>query len=137
MGSRPNGVYVPRFRSVSSKHPDFIRGYGFRGGAGRSGWQGRARSAGIGAEFKNRLAALGPWSLSFGGFGEMLQSVFNGLETTQANADAAVQGLALGDPVDIHDVMLATETEALAFQLALQVRNHLVETVKTVFNMQV
>ena len=72
-----------------------------------------------------------------GGFGKMLQSVFNGLETAQANADSAVQGLALGDSVDIHDVVLATEMESLAFQFALQVRNRLVETVNTVFNMQV
>ena len=77
IGSRPNGIYVPRFRNVSARHPDFVRGYGFQGGAGRQGWQGRARSAGIGLEFKNRLTALGPWSLTFNGFGEMLPNEAN------------------------------------------------------------
>jgi choline dehydrogenase-like flavoprotein len=74
VGARPNGILVPRFRNVdaASRHASFIRGYQFQGGAGRGGWQGRARSPGIGPEFKARLTRLGPWTMSFGGFGEML-----------------------------------------------------------------
>ncbi len=71
-GERPNGIYVPRFRNVSAKHPDFVRGYGFQGGAGRGGWEGSHNEAGIGAEFKARLTRLGPWRMGFAGFGEML-----------------------------------------------------------------
>jgi len=72
IGERPNGIYVPRFRNVTSRHPDFIRGYGFQGGAGRGGWQAALHAPGIGAALKARLSDLGPWSMSFGGFGEML-----------------------------------------------------------------
>lgn len=73
IGSRPNGIYVPRFRNISERHPDFIRGYGFQGGAGRSGgWRAAARAPGIGIEFKSRLTEFGPWRMSFGGYGEML-----------------------------------------------------------------
>lgn len=72
IGQRPNGIYVPRFRNVTSRHPDFIRGYGFQGGASRVGWQQRARSPGIGLDFKRRLSEPGPWTMSFSGFGEML-----------------------------------------------------------------
>ena len=72
IGNRPNGIYVPRFRNLTTRHPDFIRGYGFQGGAGRSGWEGALRAPGIGPTFKARLSALGPWTMSFGGFGEML-----------------------------------------------------------------
>jgi choline dehydrogenase-like flavoprotein len=72
VGHRPNGIYVPRFRNVASRHPGFIRGYGFQGGAGRSGWEASARAPGIGLAFKERLTRLGPWTMSFGGFGEML-----------------------------------------------------------------
>jgi choline dehydrogenase-like flavoprotein len=76
IGARPNGILVPRFRNLdaATRHASFIRGYQFQGGAGRGGWQGRARSPGIGAEFKARLTQLGPWTMSFGGFGEMLPS---------------------------------------------------------------
>lgn len=72
VGNRPNGIYVPRFRNVSAHRQDFIRGYAFQGGSWRPGWQGRAREPGLGAEFKKRLTELGPWGMSFAGFGEML-----------------------------------------------------------------
>jgi len=72
IGQRPNGIYVPRFRNVTTRHPAFIRGYGFQGGAGRAGWEGRARAPGIGLAFKDSLTRPGPWMMSFAGFGEML-----------------------------------------------------------------
>ena len=72
VGDRPNGIYVPRFRNVSTRHPDFIRGYGFQGGGRRAGPEGRIRGPGIGLDFKHRLLEPGPWSMAFGGFGEML-----------------------------------------------------------------
>jgi choline dehydrogenase-like flavoprotein len=71
-GSRPNGIYVPRFRNVQSRHPDFIRGYGFQGGASREGWQTRVSIAGIGRALKQQLTDLGPWVMALNGFGEML-----------------------------------------------------------------
>jgi len=72
IGERPNGIYVPRFRNVTSRYPDFIRGYGFQGGAGRAGWHAALHAPGIGQALKARLTELGPWSMSFAGFGEML-----------------------------------------------------------------
>ena len=72
IGARPNGIYVPRFRNVSSTHPDFIRGYGFQGGAGRAGWQGATRAPGIGIALKSKLTTPGPWTMTFNGYGEML-----------------------------------------------------------------
>ena len=72
IGERPNGIYVPRFRNVTSRYPDFIRGYGFQGGAGRAGWHAALHAPGIGPALKARLTELGPWSMSFAGFGEML-----------------------------------------------------------------
>jgi choline dehydrogenase-like flavoprotein len=77
IGQRPNGIYVPRFRNVTTRHPDFIRGYGFQGGAGRSGWEAKARSSGIGLAFKESLTRPGPWTMSFAGFGETLPNPNN------------------------------------------------------------
>lgn len=72
-GSRPNGIYVARFRNVTDRHPDFIRGYGMQGGAGRSGWGRGGGLAGYGADFKRQLTdELGPWRLGIGGWGECL-----------------------------------------------------------------
>ncbi len=72
IGERPNGIYVPRFRNVTSRQPDFVRGYGFQGGAGRSGWDAATRASGLGLAFKERLTQLGPWNMTFNGYGEML-----------------------------------------------------------------
>jgi len=72
IGNRPNGIYVPRFRNVSARHPDFIRGYGLQGQAGRPGWEAALRAPGIGLALKARLGRLGPWTMSFWGFGKML-----------------------------------------------------------------
>ena len=71
-GNRPNGIYVARFRNVTERHPSFIRGYGFQGGAIRGNWHRGAITPGFGAEFKNALSGLGPWTLWIGGWGECL-----------------------------------------------------------------
>jgi choline dehydrogenase-like flavoprotein len=71
-GRRPTGIYVPRFRNVVDKHPDFVRGYAFGGGASREGWQSAAWKPGFGKDFKAMLRKPGPWSFSLYGQGEML-----------------------------------------------------------------
>src|SRR6185436_20627443 len=48
-GSRPNGTYLPRFRNLDSRHPDFLRGYGYQGGGGRGGWGRGSSMPGFGA----------------------------------------------------------------------------------------
>jgi len=73
VGRRPDAIYIPRFRNVKTKHPDFLRGYGFEGRAERAGWERGADMPGFGAAFKKSLINdLGPWELNVGGFGEML-----------------------------------------------------------------
>ena len=77
-GNRPNGIYVARFRNVTDKHPKFVRGYGFQGGASRAHWDRGARQKGFGAAFKNSLLRdLGPWQVWLGGWGECLPRADN------------------------------------------------------------
>jgi len=72
-GRRPNGIYIARFRNVTSQHPDFLRGYGMQGGSGRGGWGRGSGMPGYGAAFKQSLIdELGPWTLSASGWGETL-----------------------------------------------------------------
>lgn len=70
-GRRANSVYVPRFRNIKEKRPDYIRGFGYQGGAGRRGWSGQDASL-IGSELKEAATIPGPWGIGFGGFGECL-----------------------------------------------------------------
>jgi len=75
-GRRPNGIYVPRFRNLgkSTARKDFVRGYGYQGGASRENWMRGVKEAelGIGAELKQQLIQPGPWQMGLMGFGECL-----------------------------------------------------------------
>ncbi len=78
-GSRPNGIYIPRYRNLrADEELPFLRGYGYQGRASRLGWQSMARLIpGFGAEFKASLREPGPWTMSIGGFGECLPNADN------------------------------------------------------------
>jgi choline dehydrogenase-like flavoprotein len=87
-GNRPNGIYLVRFRNVKERHPGFLRGYAFQGGAGRSGWGRGQGMTGFGAEFKESLIRdLGPWRFTFYGFGEMLPRHENYVELDPETKD--------------------------------------------------
>ena len=89
IGNRPDAIYVPRFRNVKTKHPDFLRGYGFEGRAERAGWGRGSEMPGFGAEFKKSLVGdLGPWEMTFDGFGEMLPRHENYVELDPHLVDA-------------------------------------------------
>jgi choline dehydrogenase-like flavoprotein len=70
---RPVTPYVPRFRNMTDKHPDFIRGYHFQGGGGAYEYPGLAHDLpGFGKAFKSSVRKYYPALLSIGGFGEVL-----------------------------------------------------------------
>ncbi len=88
IGNRPNGIYMPRFRNIKDKHPDFVRGYGFQGGGGREGWSRGSETPGFGVDFKHTLRQPGPWRFTFGGFGECLPHPENRMELNKDKLDA-------------------------------------------------
>jgi choline dehydrogenase-like flavoprotein len=71
-GRRPNGIYIPRFRNIGKDKRDYIRGFGYQGGASRTGWQRGIAEMNFGADFKDELSKPGPWQMGIGGFGECL-----------------------------------------------------------------
>ena len=73
-GRRPNGIYIPRFRNINSKSEkvDFIRGYGYQGGAGRSDYRTMVAEAAYGQELKKAILEPGAWRINLLGFGEVL-----------------------------------------------------------------
>ena len=71
-GRRANGFYIPRFANIGGDKRDFLRGYGYQGGAGRQGWSRDVAELNIGAEFKEALTEPGSWTIGAGGFGEIL-----------------------------------------------------------------
>ena len=88
IGRRPNGIYVPRFRNVKTKSPEFLRGYGYQGEGYRLGWQRGIAEAGFGADFKKSLSKPGPWRFTLYGFGECLPNHDNFVELDKGTVDA-------------------------------------------------
>jgi choline dehydrogenase-like flavoprotein len=70
-GRRPNGIYIPRFRNVGSDKRDYVRGFGYQGGASR-GRGAEIAEFTIGSDFKQALSEPGKWTMGMGGFGEIL-----------------------------------------------------------------
>jgi len=86
-GRRPGGLYIPRFRNVTEDARDYVRGYGFQGGASRMGWRSAANGPGVGVELKDRVRQLGPWMMFISGFGEMLPYEHNRLTLSGTETD--------------------------------------------------
>lgn len=86
-GRRPTGLYIPRFRNVTEPG-EFLRGYGYQGGAQRMGWRSAALGMpGIGVELKERVRKLGPWMVFISGFGEMLPNPENRVTLNTGQTD--------------------------------------------------
>ncbi len=72
-GRRPSGIYIPRYRNVSeATKRDYIRGFGYQGGASREGWNRGATELGVGASLKENMTKPGPWQMGLLAFGECL-----------------------------------------------------------------
>jgi choline dehydrogenase-like flavoprotein len=71
-GRKPIGFSIPRFRNITERRPDYLRGFNLQGEASRSGWWRAFSQKTIGADLKNSVSQPGPWSIGFTGFGECL-----------------------------------------------------------------
>jgi len=73
-GRRPGGFYIPRFRNLNKKsaRKDYIRGFGYQGGSGRSNWKRGISEMSFGKDLKEELLKPGSWHIGMGGFGECL-----------------------------------------------------------------
>jgi choline dehydrogenase-like flavoprotein len=71
-GRRPVSGYIPRFRNIYNDKRNYIRGFGYQGGAGRGRGADVAEMM-IGEDLKNALSVPNDdWKISITGFGEML-----------------------------------------------------------------
>jgi choline dehydrogenase-like flavoprotein len=88
IGRRPNGIYIPRFRNVGDdKRTDYVRGFGYQGGASREGWGRGVKEMMIGEELKHSLETPGAWSIGVTGFGECLPYADNRVTLNKEKTD--------------------------------------------------
>lgn len=89
-----------------------------------------SQSANLGA------AAKGAATESAQPFSDLLTDAVGQVNTLEAQAHDAVNGLMTGSGVDVHTAMIATQKASAAFELALAVRNKAVQTYQTMMGMQ-
>ncbi len=70
-------------------------------------------------------------------FQNLLGDAIGSLEKLQSEADVSAARFVAGEPVELHEVLLATERVSIAFQLVVQARNKVVEAYQDVMRMQV
>lgn len=70
-------------------------------------------------------------------FAQLFQEKLAQVESIQQEADALTESFLVGEPVELHQVMLAMEKADLALQLTVQIKNKLVEAYKEISHMQV
>jgi choline dehydrogenase-like flavoprotein len=73
-GRRANGIYIPRFRNLGGKtnQKEFLRGYGYQGGAGRGSASELVAELKYGPELKEAILKPGEWRINLLAFGETL-----------------------------------------------------------------
>ena len=87
-----------------------------------------------------RGAVMADTSATFGvqpSFGRMVADGLQKLNQELKASQADLQGLALGETRNLHEVMVRLEESRIAFQLMLQVRNRVLEAYQEVMRMQV
>jgi len=91
---------------------------------------------GIGIEEIGKLQKPNDLNKSDGSFSDLINAQIDKLNQSQINADNMTEAFIKGDIDDLHAVMIATEEARLSLDLALQIRNKVVEAYKEINNIQ-
>ena len=116
----PIGPLPSAFTQIVQRGQDAARGIevpvfpGSSGGAGTAGAQEE-----IGPSFKDTLSRA-----------------VNEISDTRARGADLAKRFAAGEPVELHTVMAASEEAGLALDLAIEMRNKVVEAYRSLINMQ-
>ena len=86
-GRRANGIYLTRFANLYQDKREYLRGFGYQGGASRKDWKRNIAEYMIGEELKTQLTEPGPWTMGIGGFGELLPYHENKISLDQTRKD--------------------------------------------------
>jgi flagellar hook-basal body complex protein FliE len=69
-------------------------------------------------------------------FSRFLKDAINKVNTEQIKADVMTEKLVKGENVDLHQVMIASQKASISLQLAVEVRNKVIEAYQEVMRMQ-
>jgi choline dehydrogenase-like flavoprotein len=86
-GRRPNGFYIPRYQNLFGDKRQYLRGFGYQGGAGREDWGRAVQELGVGAKFKDDMSLPGTWNIGATAFAEMLPNHANTVTLDNSKKD--------------------------------------------------
>ena len=88
-GRRPGGIYLPRFRNLGgdTDQKNYLRGYGYQGGASRSHYDEMVAELAYGKNLKESITKPGKWRFLLLGFGECLPYHENKMTLDYENLD--------------------------------------------------
>jgi flagellar hook-basal body complex protein FliE len=69
-------------------------------------------------------------------FGDLFKKAIGQVSDAQDNATDYVQRFMRGEPVELHQVMAATEEAGIALEMLVELRNKLTDAYRTIINMQ-
>lgn len=69
-------------------------------------------------------------------FGDLFRRAVNDTSGLQDDAKDMISAFLRGEPVELHQVMAASEEAAISLELLVEVRNKLTEAYRTVMNIQ-
>lgn len=84
-GRRANGIFIPRYRNIGNDKRNYLRGFDYQGGGGRS--RGTSSDESFGAAFKQAQTEFGSWKFSLSAFGETLPYETNRITLHSSKTD--------------------------------------------------
>ena len=69
-------------------------------------------------------------------FAETLENALGEVSELQTEARDAITAFLRGEPVEVHEVMAATEEAGIALEMLIEVRNKLAEAYQSIISMQ-
>src|SRR5262245_4665602 len=111
-----------------------IGGNGFGNGIGIGGR--RPLGLDVGGELARRPSLGGADEAKGSSFSDTLKQALGQVSEAQDTAQDYVQRFVRGEPVELHQVMAATEEAGLAVEMLVELRNKFTEAYRSVANMQ-
>jgi len=94
-----------------------------------------------------RTQIISPFERSGGGipledaggpsFGDLFKRALNDSSGLEDDAKNTIEAFLRGEPVELHQVMAASEEAAISLELLVEVRNKLADAYRNIMNMQV
>lgn len=78
-----------------------------------------------------------PIEKASGNFTDMMKSIINEVNESQAQGDLAIEQMQTGDASHLHDVMIAVEEADVSLRMLVQIRNRAVTAYEEIMRMQI